>query len=130
MLLLDFYVYQAVKTVSLNGSDRSKLFIQIVYWTLSIVTLACLLSLPYIQALQTNKIFRNYVFAVLVGLFLAKLIGSVFFLIDDLRRGLVWIISKFSSSKDIAFTEEVTGISRSTFLSWVGLGVGGGLFGT
>ncbi|MBC7721221.1 MAG: metallophosphoesterase, partial [Pedobacter sp.] len=47
-----------------------------------------------------------------------------------LRRGLVWIISKFSSSKDIAFTEEVTGISRSTFLSWVGLGVGGGLFGT
>ena len=130
MLLLDFYVYQAIKTVSLNSSDRSKLLIQIVYWTLSIATLASLLSLPYIQALQTNKIFRNYVFAVFVGLFLAKLIGSVFFLVDDLRRVLVWVISKFSSAKDVAFTEEVTGISRSTFLSWVGLGVGGGLFGT
>ena len=130
MLLLDFYVYQAIKTVSLNSSDRSKLLIQIVYWTLSIATLASLLSLPYIQALQTNKIFRNYVFAVFVGLFLAKLIGSVFFLVDDLRRVLVWVISKFSSAKDVAFTEEVTGISRSTFLSWVGLGIGGGLFAT
>ena len=130
MLLLDFYVYQAIKTVSLYSSDRSKLLIQIVYWTLSIATLASLLSLPYIQALQTNKIFRNYVFAVFVGLFLAKLIGSVFFLVDDLRRVLVWVISKFSSAKDVAFTEEVTGISRSTFLSWVGLGIGGGLFAT
>ena len=130
MLLLDFYVYQAIKTVSLYSSDRSKLLIQIVYWTLSIATLASLLSLPYIQALQTNKIFRNYVFAVFVGLFLAKLIGSVFFLVDDLRRVLVWVISKFSSAKDVAFTEEVTGISRSTFLSWFGLGIGGGLFAT
>ena len=131
MLLLDFYVYQAIKTVSINNSDRTKLMVQIIYWGLSIATLASLLSLPYIQALQTNKIFRNYVFAILVGLFFAKLIGSFFFLLDDLRRVFVWIISKFSSAKEVAFTEEeVNGISRSTFLSWVGLGVGGGLFGT
>ncbi len=130
MLLLDFYVYQAIKTVSQNSTDRLKWIIQISYWTISILTLASLLSLPYVQALQTNKIFRNYVFAILVGLFLAKLIGSVFFLVDDLRRAVVWIIGKFSASKDIAFTDEVTGISRSTFLSWMGLGIGGGLFGT
>ena len=59
MLLLDFYVYQAIKTVSQNTSDKSKLIIQIIYWGISIATLASLLSLPYIQALQTNKIFRK-----------------------------------------------------------------------
>ena len=130
MLLLDFYVYQAIKTVSQNTSDKSKLIIQIIYWGISIATLASLLSLPYIQALQTNKIFRNYIFAILVGLFLAKLIGSVFFLLDDLRRLLLWVFGKFSSSKAIHLTDEVSGITRSTFLSWLGLGVGGGLFGT
>ena len=130
MLLLDFYVYQAIKTVSQNTSDKSKLITQIIYWGISIATLASLLSLPYIQALQTNKIFRNYIFAILVGLFLAKLIGSVFFLLDDLRRLLLWVFGKFSSSKAIHLTDEVSGITRSTFLCWLGLGVGGGLFGT
>ena len=130
MLLLDFYVYQAIKTVSQNTSDKSKLIIQIIYWGISIATLASLLSLPYIQALQTNKIFRNYIFAILVGLFLAKLIGSVFFLLDDLRRLLLWVFGKLSSSKALPITDEITGITRSTFLSWLGLGLGGGLFGT
>ncbi len=130
MLLLDFYVYQAIKTVSQNTSDKSKLVIQITYWSISIITLACLLSLPYVQALQTNKIFRNYIFAVLVGLFLAKLIGSVFFLLDDLRRLLLWVFGKLSASKALHITDDITGITRSTFLSWLGLGVGGGLFGT
>ncbi len=130
MLLLDFYVYQAIKTVSINNSDRTKLMVQIIYWIISIATLASLLSLPYIQALQTNKIFRNYVFAILVGLFFAKVIGSFFFLLDDIRRLLLWVFVKFSLSKAIHTTDDVAGITRSTFLSWVGLGVGGGLFGT
>ncbi len=129
MLLLDFYVYQAIKTVSQNSSDRAKLVIQICYWSISVLTLASLLSLPYIQFLQTNKIFRNYVFAILVGLFLAKLIGSTFFLLDDLRRLVAFIISKFSATETVTASAE-NGIPRSTFLSWMGLGIGGGLFGT
>jgi hypothetical protein len=129
MLLLDVYVYQAIKTVSQNSGDKSKLIIQITFWTISIITLASLLSLPYIQALQTNKIFRNYIFAILVGLFLAKLIGSIFFLADDLRRLVAFVISKLSSSPKLSANAETT-IDRSVFLSWLGLGIGGGLFGT
>lgn len=129
MLLLDFYVYQAIKTVSQNSTERVKWIIQISYWTISALTLASLLSLPYIQALQTNKIFRNYVFAIMVGLFLAKLIGSTFFLLDDIRRLFAFVFSKISSSQvETAVSEN--SIPRSTFLSWMGLGIGGGLFGT
>ncbi|WP_323825243.1 hypothetical protein, partial [Pseudomonas aeruginosa] len=79
---------------------------------------------------QQSKIFRNYVFAILVGLFLAKLVGSIFFLTDDLRRGALWLIAKVFGNSGGDMLAEGQSLSRSTFLSWVGLGLGGTLFGT
>ena len=130
MLLLDFYVYQAVKTVSQSASQQTKMIIQFSYWIVSAITLVSLLSLPYITALQTNKIFRNYVFAILIGLFLAKLIGTVFFLVDDLRRLIVFLIRKLSVPTAEMQIKDDNAITRSTFISWLGLGLGGTLFGT
>lgn len=130
MLLLDLYVYQAVKTISQNYTPLTKTNIQFVYWGITFLALISLLSLPYIQALQTNKFFRNYVFAIFVGLFFTKFIGSVFFLIDDLRRIITLIIFKVMPQKDAIETATTDGISRSAFLSWMGIGVGGTLFGT
>jgi predicted MPP superfamily phosphohydrolase len=130
MLLLDFYVYQAIKTVTHHSSEKTRTIIHISYWVLSGLTLAALLLFPYLPSLQASRVFRNYVFAILVGLFLAKLIGSVFFLVDDLRRIGVWIFSKLSSGATARTVAEGKGISRSVFLSWAGLGIGSSLFGT
>lgn len=130
MLLLDLYVFQALKTVTQHSSERLRAIIHITYWVISALTLAALLSFPYIQALQSSKLFRNYVFAILVGLFFAKLVGSVFFLTDDLRRGSLFLLSKVLPDTGARFMGEGNGIPRSTFLSWLGLGLGGGLFGT
>ena len=130
MLLLDFYVYQALKTVTQNSTDKARLLIPIGYWVVSGVTLLLLMSFPYIQALQTSKIFRNYIFAILLGLFFAKLIASIFFLTDDLRRGSVFMLSKVLPSTGAQFMGEGNAIPRSMFLSWLGLGIGGSLFGT
>lgn len=130
MLLLDFYVYQALKTVTQNSTDKARLLIPIGYWVVSGVTLLLLMSFPYIQALQTSKIFRNYIFAILLGLFFAKLIASIFFLTDDLRRGSVFMLGKVLPSTGAQFMGEGNAIPRSMFLSWLGLGIGGSLFGT
>lgn len=131
MLLLDFYVFQAVRTVTQNLSERTRMIIHIGYWVLSAVTLLALLSFPYIQTLQTSKFYRNYVFAILVGLFFAKLLGSLFFLTDDLRRVAVWLMSKiFPGTGAQYMSNNGGGIPRSTFLSWLGLGIGSSLFGT
>jgi len=130
MLLLDFYVYQALKTVTQNSTDKTRLIIHIGYWVVSGVTLLLLMAFPYIQALQTSKIFRNYIFALLIGLFFAKLIASIFFLTDDLRRGSVFMLSKVLPSTGAQFMGEGNAIPRSMFLSWLGLGIGGSLFGT
>ncbi|MEY4053451.1 MAG: hypothetical protein RL034_369 [Bacteroidota bacterium] len=131
IFLLDFYVFQALKTVSQQGSDRARQAIYVTYWVVSFLTIATMLSFPYIQFLQTSKVFRNYVFAILIGLFLAKLIGSLFFVADDIRRGALLLMNKiFPLSGAQYMGPEGQGIPRSTFLSWLGLGLGGTLFGT
>ncbi|MFM6969982.1 MAG: metallophosphoesterase [Sediminibacterium sp.] len=131
IFLLDFYVFQALKTVSQQGSERARQVIYITYWVVSFLTIATMLSFPYIQFLQTSKMFRNYVFAILIGLFLAKIIGSLFFVADDVRRGALLLMNKiFPLSGAQYMGPEGQGIPRSTFLSWLGLGLGGTLFGT
>ena len=131
IFILDLYVFQALKTVSQQGSDRGRQAIYVTYWLVSFFTLATMLSFPYLQFLQTSKIFRNYVFAILIGLFLAKLIGSLFFVADDIRRGALVLMNKiFPLSGAQYMGPEGQGIPRSTFLSWLGLGLGGTLFGT
>lgn len=130
MLLLDFYVFQALRTVTQQSSEKMRFVIHLAYWVVSGATLLLLLSFPYIQSLQTSKIFRNYVFAILIGLFFAKLLGSLFFMVDDLRRGGYWLMSKLAPETGARFMGEGNGIPRSLFLSWLGLGIGGTLFGT
>lgn len=130
MLLIDFYVFQVIKSVSQNTSEKTKLIITIVYWVISITALALLVSFPYIQYFQTSKNFRNYVFAIIAGLFFAKLLASVFFLIDDIRRLFMWIGSKLFSNTGAHFADEGGNISRSVFMNWLGIGIGGTLFGT
>ena len=132
MLLLDVYVFQAVKNVSQYSSPLTKTIIQSVYWGFTVLALVSLISLPYIQALQTNKIFRNYVFAIFIGLFLAKLIGSTIFLLDDIRRLFTLIIKQFTAPKAVMPAPNAidNGIPRSTFLSWMGIGLGSSLMGT
>ncbi len=130
MLLLDLYVFQALKTVTQASNERARAVIHIVYWVVSGLTLIALISFPYIYFLQTSKVYRNYIFAILVGLFFAKLAGSVFFLVDDLRRGSVFLLSKILPDIGARFLGDDNAIPRSAFLSWIGLGLGGGLFGT
>jgi predicted MPP superfamily phosphohydrolase len=65
-----------------------------------------------------------------IGLFLGKLITVIFFLVDDIRRLIQWITGKlfFRNTEGEQLTED--GISRSAFLSWLGLAAGGTLFGS
>ncbi len=131
MVLLDFYVFQALKTVTQNTSEKVKMIVHGAYWILAAATVVTLVSLPYIQALQTNKFFRNYIFAIMLGLFIAKLIGSAFFLVDDIRRLLMWLIAKLSPGTGAHYADPAgNGISRSVFLSWLGLGAGATIFGS
>jgi uncharacterized protein len=127
MVLLDFYVFQIVKTVS-NGSPKTRSIIFTSYWIISIAAIIILFVLPLLHLDNYSKGVRSTVFAVIIGLFLAKLIAAVFFLVDDIRRGIQWLVGKLFFRNTEGEGMEEGKISRSIFLSWLGLAVGGGLF--
>lgn len=130
MIVVDIYFFMAVRTVTQGGSDKTRIAVYTAYWTISALAVTTIVLFPFVQALQNNVVFRNNVFAILVGLFFAKLLGSVFFLLDDVRRGGLWLMSKIFSSTGAHFADNGNNISRSSFLSWTGIALGGGLFST
>ncbi|HEX2536359.1 MAG TPA: metallophosphoesterase [Chitinophagaceae bacterium] len=130
MLLLDFYVFQAIKVVAHSAAPRTKTVIFTGYWVLSVLALLVFLLLPLLQPQNMNRGVRTVVLAVVIGLFLAKVIAALFLLIDDLRRGIQWLAGRFSSSGPKGEDPAADGrISRSVFLSWAGLGLGTTLLG-
>lgn len=131
MVLVDIYFFQALKTVSHSATSRVKTIIYAGYWVLSVSAILMLLLLPYLKVENQMKFIKTTIFSIIAGLFFAKLIASLFFLIDDIRRAIQWVAEKlFSSKQDGVVNSAGGGISRSIFLSWAGMITGGGLFGT
>ncbi|MBD0366913.1 MAG: metallophosphoesterase, partial [Flavisolibacter sp.] len=129
MVLLDFYVFQAVKVLVQSAGPKTRLMIIITYWALSILAIIILLLIPYINFEQYPRGVRNVLFSAVIALFFAKLIISVFLFVDDLRRVIQWAAGKiFFRNTEGEQLQEGEGISRSLFLTWLGVAAGSGLF--
>ncbi len=130
MLLLDVYVFQAVRALASEASGKTRLIVYSIYWGISIASMAFIIMMPLFDTDSWPKTIRNYIFATVVGLFIAKLLAAVFFLLDDVRRGITWLISKFMpEDSGETFTSPAWNLSRSAFLSWTGFAFGGAFFG-
>src|SRR5450432_2776136 len=127
MAAIDFYVFQVVKMLSQGSSNRTKSIIFTGYWTLSIGIIILFIFLPFLNTERWPKNLRNYLFATIVGFFFAKLLAAVFFLVDDIRRGIQWAVAKVFFRNTEGESQVNEGISRSAFLSWLGIGIGGTL---
>lgn len=130
MLLLDLYVFQVVKVLSSGASEKARIAINTIYWALSISAVTFLILLPYFNTDTWPKTLRNYLFATFAGLFIAKILAAIFFLIDDCRRAVTWLLSRMFPGDSAADTTASWNLSRSAFLSWLGVGVGGGFVAT
>lgn len=129
MLLLDTYFFQAIKSVALSASPKTRIVIYGIYWALTIIAIAGFLLFIYSGQEFLGKKIRTFLFATIIGLFLAKITGVVFFLVDDIRRGIQWIAGKLFFSNTAGENMSGDGISRSAFLSWLGITAGSTLFG-
>ena len=128
MLLLDFYFYQAIKTVCQAASPKTKMLIAFIYWSVTIIAVVGFLLFVLTDQQVLGKKIRTYLFAIIIGLFLAKLTAMIFFLADDLRRVIQWAAGKLFFNNTEAENMGGEGISRSVFLSWMGIAAGGTLF--
>ena len=124
-VLIDVYVFQAIKTVTQGLPPRARMAVFIVYWGLSFAALGGYLLLPVLH-LQYSRV-ATYIVSVVLGLYVAKLLVLLFLLVDDIRRGVLWIFGRLSHAPPAAGGE--TAISRGVFLSWMGIGIGAAFFG-
>ena len=128
MLVLDYYFFIALKTVSQNVNPKTKVLIAAIYWSISLLAVVGFLLFVFTEQETLGKKFRTYLFAIIIGLFLAKIMAMVFFLTDDIRRGVQYLAGKIFSNKKIEVPAGGDEISRSVFLSWLGIAAGGTLF--
>ncbi|SFE10585.1 hypothetical protein SAMN05518672_104500 [Chitinophaga sp. CF118] len=127
LLLLDIYVFMAVRAIVGTSSDRTRAIVFGIYWSISAMVLSTILLLPYLHWQEWPINLRSFVLTVIFALVFAKLLVAVFMLLDDIRRGVQWIISKFSSNSP---AQDISNITRSKFLTQVALLMGGGVFAT
>jgi uncharacterized protein len=130
VFIIDWYVFQAIKMVTQSSQAKTKTIVYSIYWALSIAALLVFALFAFGGGDFMSKKIKTYVFATAIGLFIAKMVAVTFFIIDDIRRIIQWIASKlFSANTEVEGMNE-GGISRSVFLSWLGLAAGGGIFST
>lgn len=130
LLLLDLYVYQAVRHLLAGNTGRSRFWVPFLYWFISVAMLASALFFLNTSPDLAGRKIRNYLFAMIAGLFLAKLSASLFLLMDDVRRFVQWVYSRFNQVGIVAGAASGETMSRSTFLSWIGLAAGSTLLGS
>jgi predicted MPP superfamily phosphohydrolase len=94
--LFDLYAWQALKTISIQWSKKSRLFLYYLYWGLSLSYVFLMVMRPYFQLEKTGSgiLMLFQVFGVI--LFIAKLFVVIPLLVEDMYRGVSWLVQKWN----------------------------------
>ncbi len=116
VLLIEYYFFTGVQTIIRDYTPQRKFTIQIVYWVLSAITIFCF-SFAFFWPIQNwPAFFRGYVFSILFVMFLSKVLGCVFLVLDDLTRIFRW---GYQLATTIHEPEKREGISRLKFFTYL-----------
>jgi predicted MPP superfamily phosphohydrolase len=118
VLLIDIYVFQAVRTVAAGFSPGIRKAVFILYWAVSLFTLGTLLLALLTRGSAPNPV-RMQVANVLFILFISKLVVVLFLFLDDLVRLVQWISNTVRGPEQPKFD-----VSRHKFMSQLALVMG------
>jgi predicted MPP superfamily phosphohydrolase len=114
-LTIDFYFFQGVLAASRNWSQLWKSSIRIGFWIPTLLTILALFWWTFDDPYRYSSNFRNWIITGIVATYFSKIVGILFLFIDDLQRGVRWVISLFQKNSSGSSAGEV--ITRSEFLS-------------
>lgn len=123
-ILMDWYVYQAIRTVSRSLSEDTQRIISLVYWGFTALSVALFLFMQLSPPDLFDRHTRTFLYAGVIIPYLSKIFAVLFILIDDITRFFRWIISLFyepdvqKSANDASRTDlpKTDAIPRSDFL--------------
>lgn len=120
ILLVDSYFFLAIRQLTLKWHRRSRIILYSLYWGFTAFAIGLLMyALTFTGVKQLG--LQLYLFNVVLVLTIAKLLGSVPLLLNDLYRLSRWISGLFY--KEQFNTTQGNKITRSAFLSKAALGV-------
>lgn len=126
LLLLDYYIFQAVKTSFDFESEKKKRWLMRGYWFVVAITIAGLFLGIF---LSIGRVLRTVLFVWFFVHYFSKAFALPFLLIDDLRRLVIWLQRKLGLKRnrvdELEIKEVKEGISRSEFISKTGLVMAG-----
>ena len=119
-LLLDLYVFQAIRFLARNASESTQRGIVWGYWLFSALSLGTWLVLQLVPADSMGRITRTMLTIAVMIAYFSKFITAIFLLIDDFVRLFRWIWAQFDRTTPPAANTPAsatgTTISRSDFL--------------
>ncbi|WP_207435225.1 metallophosphoesterase [Sabulibacter ruber] len=118
VLLIDIYVFQAIRTVTAGLAPSGRKAVYIIYWAVSLFTLGTLLLALLTRGSAPNPV-RMQVANVLFILFISKLVVVLFLFIDDLVRLTQWLSNAMRGPEKPQFN-----VSRHKFMSQLALIMG------
>lgn len=125
MMAVDLYLFQAVKAAFRKRPENTRRVIAVIFWFFSAVII---LSMFLVVFVTLDNSLRKILMVTAVLLVLFKFFALPALLIDDVRRGLVflirWIRKKFDPPAEEELEKVEKTISRSEFLSKAGLIIG------
>lgn len=113
-LLIDIYVFQAILTVSKNWSPLWKSAARFGFWIPTVLSIGALLWWTFDDPYKYSANFRNWVITGLVATYFSKIFGVLFIFIDDIQRGVRYVIQYFQKGSNSNLPGEA--ITRSDFL--------------
>lgn len=113
-LVVDYYFFQAIITVSGNLSPTAKSVIRYGFWLPTALSIIALVWWAFEDPYKYSATTRQLVLSGLFVIYLSKFFGILILFIDDLQRGVRWVASLFSKRPD-SLPGEV--IPRSEFLA-------------
>lgn len=135
LILLDYYILQAVKASFYKSSSKKNKRVVRIYWAVAIITIAGL----YIGVFfSIARLLRTILFVWFFIHYFSKIFALPFLIIDDSRRGIIWLTRKLKSITKKSHTSEThseeiisqrnenkSGMTRSEFISKTGLAMAG-----
>lgn len=116
LLLIDWYFFQAVKTVLINSSNNTRRIIYVVYWAFTVFTVFYIITALIIPPANWPRFIRVYCTSFIFILSLSKLMGIIILMFDDIIRLFRWVASLFQQP-ETGLTNDANKISRLKFLN-------------
>jgi uncharacterized protein len=126
-LLVDYYVFQAVLNVSKDLSLTWKLIARLGFWLPTILSIVAMAWWTFGDPYKYGGGVRNWVVTAIVGIYFSKIFAVLVLFIDDIQRGIRWVVKQFSKKESGLHGEAIT---RSEFLSKAALIAAAVPFGT